>query len=80
MNDIEFLSKEEQYKDILNNEEIKRIEDLELRSIRLKYWNLRRKAWLDEAGIPDTEIARVQKELKEKEQKEIAEYRKRKGE
>ena len=48
-----YLSYEEQFKDILNQEEIQRIEDQELRSIRAKYWTERHKVFLDERGVPD---------------------------
>ncbi len=75
-----YLTKEEQYKELLNNEEIDRIEDLELRSIRSKYWSLQHKAFLDEANIPDSQLEEVSNRLFEEEQKEIAAYRLRKGE
>ena len=73
------LSVEEQYKEILNNEEIERIQDYELRQIRQKYWNLRHKAFLDEAHISDQELDRVWEDLKAREQDEIAKYRQKKG-
>ncbi len=41
-----YLSYEEQFKDILNNEEIDRIENKEIREIRSKYWKLRHEAFL----------------------------------
>ena len=50
-----YLTKEEQFKDILNNEEIQRIEDVELREIRQNFWNLLHKAFLEKCGIPDWE-------------------------
>ncbi len=74
-----YLSVEEQYKEILNNEEIERIQDYELRQIRQKYWNLRHKAFLDEAHISDQELDRVWEDLKAREQDEIAKYRQKKG-
>ena len=77
---MSYLTKEEQYRKILNNEEIDRIEDWELRSIRSKYWSLRHKAFVDEANIPDTKVEQIWKELCAQEQKEIADYRQRKGE
>ena len=76
MNETKYLSETEQYKKILNNEEIYRIKDPELRSIREKYWDLRHKAFLDEHRILDSEIGNVFDQLCEKEQQEIAEYRK----
>lgn len=51
MNDKGYLSYEDQFKEILNQEEIGRIENYKLREIRLKYWNLRHKALLDEQYI-----------------------------
>ena len=74
-----YLSVEEQYKEILNNEEIERIQDYELRQIRQKYWNLRHKAFLDEAHISNQELDRVWEDLKAREQDEIAKYRQKKG-
>lgn len=74
-----YLSVKEQYKEILNNEEIERIQDYELRQIRQKYWNLRHKAFLDEAHISDQELDRVWEDLKAREQDEIAKYRQKKG-
>ena len=77
--DKPYLSVKEQYKEILNNEEIERIQDYELRQIRQKYWNLRHKAFLDEAHISDQELDRVWEDLKAREQDEIAKYRQKKG-
>jgi len=74
----EYLSKEEQYKKILNKDEIERIRDDELRSIRSKYWRLRHEVFLDERGISDYEFGDIMDELDKKEQKEIEEYRKKK--
>ena len=71
----DYLSEEEQYKEILNQEEISRIRDLELQSIRSKYWGLRHKAFLDEHGISDSELGSVFDRLKEDEMKEIEEYK-----
>jgi len=59
-----YLTKEEQFKDVLNNEEIQQIEDKELRDIRWKYWNMFHKAFLDESGIPDDELERVVESIK----------------
>lgn len=74
-----YLTKEEQFKDILNNEEIQQIEDKELRDIRWKYWNMFHKAFLDESGIPDDELERVVESIKVQEQDEILKYRQKKG-
>lgn len=74
-----YLSAEDQYKEILNNEEIERIQDLELQGIRKKYWNLRHKAFLDEAHISDQQLGQVLDDLKAKEQAELMRYRQKKG-
>lgn len=76
---MEYLSYEKQFERILNREEIERIEDLELRSIRSKYWGKVYEAHMDEHGIPDSEIGNVYKRIKAAEQAEIEEYKKRKG-
>lgn len=62
----------------MNLEEIEKIEDYGLQNIRLKYWNLRHKAFLDEHGIPDEELERVWNELDKAEEKEVALYLKNK--
>ncbi len=74
-----YLTEEEQFKDILNNEEIQRIKDPELRKIRQKYWDLAHKAFLDEAGIPDWKLNDVVESIHAQEQDEIAKYRQKKG-
>ena len=63
----------------MNLNEIQKIEDFELRSIRLKYWNLRHKAFRDEHNISETELAKVHEELYKKEEAEIEEYMKKKA-
>lgn len=73
---VEYLSEEEQYKEILNIEEISRIRDPQLRNIRSKYWNLRHNAFLDEHKIPDSKLGQVLDELSEKEFAEIEQYKK----
>ena len=75
----EYLSTEEQFKEILNNEEINRIKDPELREIRMKHWEYRHKIFLDEHKISDAEFIRLSDEDYLKEKKELEEYRKRKG-
>lgn len=77
--DKEYLSEEEQYKEILNQYEIELIKDNELRAIRSKYWNLRHQAFMDENRISDKQLEIIWDELCIREQKEIDEYRKRKG-
>lgn len=75
MKEIKYLSEEEQYKETLNQDEISRIKDDELREIRSKYWNLQHEAFLDERNMPDDKIGDVWRELKAKEFREIEEYR-----
>lgn len=75
----EYLSEEEQYKKILNQNEIARIKDYELQSIRSKYWHLRHKVFLDEHGVHDWKLDSVMDEIDAEEQAEIEAYRKRKG-
>lgn len=58
----------------MNNKEIEQIEDLGLREIRMKYWNLKHKAFLDEHGIPDSEIGEVFDYLTTKEEEEVSIY------
>jgi len=59
---------------VMNLEQINTIEDLGLREIRLKYWHLRYKAFVDEKGIPDTELEGVYCRLEELERIEIQDY------
>jgi hypothetical protein len=73
----DYLSEEEQFKDILNNEEISRIKDPELRNIRSKYWSLLHQAFLDEYKIPDRMLAMELDKIKAEEMKELNEYRQR---
>lgn len=74
---LNYLSEEEQYKKILNNEEIKRIENKELREIRQKFWLMRHKADED-TNIPDEEIGKAFQQICVKEMQEIEEYKLRK--
>ena len=75
MKEIIYLSEDEQYKEILNQDEISRIKDDELREIRSKYWNLRHEAFIDERNISDQELEKIWNELKFKEFNEIEEYK-----
>ncbi len=74
----QYLSLEEQFKKILNNTEITRIEDYELREIRQNHWNYRHKIFLDEHRISDQELCRLTDIDYEKERRELKEYCKRK--
>ncbi len=77
MTNNNYLGEKEQYKKVLNNEEISRIVDSELRDIRMKYWNLLRKTFLDEHKIPDSMLGKEFDIIKAAEAKELDEYRKR---
>lgn len=55
----QYLSLEEQFKRTLNNTEITRIQDYELRKIRQKHWNYRYKILLDEYRISDQKFCRL---------------------
>jgi len=75
MSKKDYLSDEEQFKVILNNEEISRIKDPELRNIREKYWGLIHQAFLDEHKIPDSMIAQEFDKIKAAEMKELEDYK-----
>lgn len=74
-----YLTIEEQFKETLNNEEIDRIEDPELRDIRNSHWVYRMKIFRDEHNISDKELCRLTDIDYENEKKELEAYRKRKG-
>ncbi|MBD5535139.1 MAG: hypothetical protein HDQ99_05705 [Lachnospiraceae bacterium] len=75
----QYLSLEEQFKKTLNNMEITRIEDYELREIRQSHWNYRHKIFLDEHRISDQELCRLTDIDYVREHKELEEYCKLKG-
>lgn len=75
----QYLSLEEQFKKTLNNTEIARIEDYELREIRQNHWNYRHKIFLDEHRISEQEFCRLTDIDYETECKELQGYCKRKG-
>lgn len=77
MSNNDYLSEEEQFKEILNNEEISRIKDPELRNIRFKYWSLLHQTFLDEQRIPDSMLGKEFDKIKAEEKKELDEYRQR---
>ena len=76
---MNFLSKEEQYKEILSQEEIGRIRDFGLRRIREDYWIKRHQAHMDEYNIPDHEIGAVWERIKREEMEAIKKYKREKG-
>lgn len=75
----EYLTIEEQFKETLNDREISRIQDAELRKIRYNHWKYRMDIFRDEHRISDTEFCRLTDMDYEQEKREIEEYRKRKG-
>ena len=72
---MKYLSEEEQYKEILSNEELSMIKDYELREIRTRYWNKIHQAFLDEHNISDEDLEDVYDKLRDDERKEIEEYK-----
>jgi len=76
---MDFLSEDRQYDETLNNEEIARIRDLELRKIRAKYWKKQTDIFLDEQNIPDDMLEKYSNQIKEQEKRELEEYRKQRG-
>lgn len=72
----EWLTEEEQYKKILNNEEIRKIKDPELREIRMRHWSYRHKIFMDEMHISDKEFCRLSDEDVKREKEELERYRK----
>lgn len=72
---MSYLSDEEQFREILNNEEIDRIRDPVLRRIRMKYWRQLHEAFLDEHNIPDGDLDKVYDEIKRKEQQELQRFK-----
>lgn len=76
---IRYLSLEEQFMKTLNNAEIARIEDYELRKIRQNHWNYRHKIFLDQHRISDQEFIILTDSDYEKEHMELEGYCERKG-
>ena len=79
MKDRKFLTVDEQFQKTLNDEEISRIEDIELRELRMKHWIYRTMIFKDEHNISDAEFCRLSDNDYALEEKELQEYRKRKG-
>lgn len=71
------LSFEKQFEKRLNNAEIERIKDNELRKIRWDFWLKRHEAFLDEAHIPDSKVFEVWEEIDEQERVALNDYCKR---
>ena len=67
----EFLEK---YNCEMNSAKIAEIEDLKIREIKQKYWDLKHKAFLDEHNIKDWELGDVLDKYTTLERKELEEY------
>ncbi|AYD22739.1 TPA: hypothetical protein SOL98_002805 [Clostridioides difficile] len=72
-----YLSYEDQFKKNLNQEEISRIENVEIRNIRAKYWNLMKEVFLAEHNISDEDLEKETNKIHLAEQKELEIYKKR---
>lgn len=64
----------EKYGHNMNPKEIDSIEDSEIRSIKSKYWKKCNDAFLDEHGIPDSQLWQVFDRYYAQEKKELEEY------
>lgn len=69
------LSYEDQFKEVMNQEEISRIQNPEIRKIREKYWRLQHEAFINERDIPDFKIGKLSKELRRQEQEELQRFK-----
>lgn len=58
----------------MNNVEISKIKDSGLRTIRMKYWNLKHKAIVSKYKISDQELGSVLDKLEAEEEKEVSAY------
>ena len=67
----EFLDK---YNRIMNNSEMSNIEDIKLREIKRKYWNLRHEAFIDEINISDKELEKIFDDSLTQEKQELTNY------
>ena len=71
-------NEDKKYAKVLSPKEINEIEDEELKNLRLKYWKLRRDAFLSDE-ILESELDKVIDGLFSQEQKEIEAYRCKRG-
>lgn len=67
----EFLEK---YNCAMNPYQINEIEDINIRNIKAKYWELKHKNFLDERNISDQELGNVYDDLTQQEKKELTKY------
>ncbi|WP_134686286.1 hypothetical protein [Brevibacillus migulae] len=68
---MDYLNYEDQFKTILNQEEINRIQSPQLREIRMKYWRLRHEAFINERNISDRDLEKLCDDLMRQEQEEL---------
>lgn len=66
------------YNCIMNQEEISEIKDINIKTIKRKYWNLKHKAFLDEQNISDSELEKAFDKYSLEEKMELEEYYNRK--
>lgn len=71
----DWLTEEEQYQEFLNDKQISRIKDPELREIRMRHWKYQTKIFLDENNISDEEFNRLAEEDIRREKEEIRQYK-----
>lgn len=71
----EWLSEEEQYAEILNDKDISKIKDPELRKIREKHWKYRTDIFLDKHNITDEQLVELTHVDCKREKEEIERYK-----
>ena len=64
----------EKYTTDMNQYEISEISDSNIGNIKMKYWNKKHEAFLNEKEIKDTELGNEFDRIKELEKKELEEY------
>ena len=67
----EYLS---EYSIDMNQKQISDISDSKLREIKMKYWNEKHSAFLNESKIKDSELENKFNKIKEMERKELEQY------
>lgn len=75
MEDKKWLTEEEQYQEILNNEQIERIKDPKLREIRSRHWIYRHKIFCDEENISDKMLGQLLEKDIQEERRELENYK-----
>ena len=64
----------EKYTVNMNQDEISEISDSNIRNIKMKYWDKKHKAFLNEREIKDTELGNEFDRIEELEKKELEDY------